>query len=293
MQIFPFEYLPIVLSLNNLGFYLHDIFAQGQFRTIIFYYENRTAFIASKMIKQFDNKSNYYEYFTINVDVSQTKTIAPGDFGGELFNICVFDNIIDDHYKRMHQSYFFDPRYYNLYLSKNLATEPEINRFFRSIFRDSVVNAGLIFWYNTFQIYTHFPYANIFHRKVFESASIHTKTEMPEMMFELLFGHNVDNLGNTSFCVLVITDPPKLTRLPGRLRSDDEQKYHFGGRDGHVALLMENTLGSHWQYRTISKTFGIVNFNKGRTGDGMIHQNTNVDVFNVSDDFNIRLVYFL
>lgn len=270
MKFFVSEYLTLIASLNNLGHYLHELFGQGQFRTVIFYYENTTSYAASKIIKRFgDTNMGYYGYLLINIDQDEIRPFLANDIGSEFLNVYIFDTIADGHYKQLNRKYFFDPRFHNIYLSKHLAMENEIEEFFRSIFMNSVVNAGLIFWYKVFQIYTNFPYESAFYRKVFESND--TEITMPSTIFDLLFLHNVDNLGNTSFCVLLVVDPPKVIRIPDRFRL--ERPYHFGGRDGIVSVIMSNALNSHWQYRTINKTFGIFHFRDSAETEAKLEKN--------------------
>lgn len=296
MRFYVNEYLSLIASLNQLTYYLHDIFQQGRFRTVMIYYENQTSSTTSMLIKKIcDNNITYFGYLSFNVDEVNAKPITTYHLGSEYFNIFMFDNIVDKKYQTFSERLFFDPRFHNIYLSRKEATDEEISDFFRNIWRDSVLNAGLIFWNNVFKIYTHFPYQNQFKEQIFFANE--TQAALPSDVFDTLFERKADNLGKTSVNVFITTDPPKVYLVPARYRIGPV--YHFGGRDGLIAALAENVLNATWKYRTVSKHYGIISFKmidlnrsmvtSDRYGNKLIERANNSNVIRIRLNQNARV----
>lgn len=258
MNILLSEHLLLLLSLNRLSIYLNDILKQGQFRTVIFYYENETAFVATHLINMISrNERIIFSYVTFNIDGDHSVSNINHNMGTVFFNICVFDNIISGKHL-LNEEPYFHPRFHSVYISQQNATNQQISDFFESVWEYSVLNAGLIFWTGPVRIYTHFPYQKKFLVKLFESDGDGVQNKLPNSTFDALFERKADNLGNTTFNVFINTDPPKVFGTPGRFRIGP--KYYFNGRDGVMARLLEQTLNVHWQYRTVPAHFRIFDF---------------------------------
>lgn len=167
MNILLSEHLLLLLSLNRLSIYLNDILKQGQFRTVIFYYENETAFVATHLINMISrNERIIFSYVTFNIDGDHSVSNINHNMGTVFFNICVFDNIISGKHL-LNEEPYFHPRFHSVYISQQNATNQQISDFFESVWEYSVLNAGLIFWTGPVRIYTHFPYQKKFLVKLF------------------------------------------------------------------------------------------------------------------------------
>lgn len=277
------EFLRLYLAINDLTYHLNQILAQGSFRTISVYYENRTSFVTATIIRKIASYENITTaYATFNLDlINKSAPIIDDIMGNAIFNICILDNIVDTKYLDMDDHVLFDPRENNIYLSSTSASDDEIRVFFKNIWRNAVLNVGLIFWMEGVQIYTFSPYQQIFCRKIFDTVDIKgAPVPLPSGVFDILFANRANDLGNTSYKVFLSTDPPKVYRTPARFQFG--AKYHFGGRDGLFAHSAEKILNGHWQYQTLAKDFGIINFEE--SGPQLATQN--VDIINISGVFS-------
>lgn len=303
MFLFVNEHLMFLLSLNHLSIYLIEILKESQFRTVMFYYENDTAFIATNLLNIISNSNNlYFSYTTYNIDENRrTISNSSNNMGTDLFNICVFDGISKrlDFYRKV----FFDPRFQNIYLSQQNATDQQISNFFRHIWEFSILNAGLIFWTGSIRIYTHFPYHQKFAVKVFDSDANVVGTEMilpNKTIFKTLFFGKSDNLRNTTFKVFINTDPPKVFPTPDRFRSGS--KFYFNGRDGVMARHLEHVLNARWHYYTTPAYFRLFNFANekasypdyvsrdlfGKQSISDLIKTNNVEVINITETENFE-----
>lgn len=229
---------------------------QSIIRTVIVYFDNRTSLLASAVMNEIADRHNV-AYLMFNLD--QPLLVSPTDdnIGGELLNICIYENIVDGTHHRL-SSVFFDARYTNVFLSSNSASNDDIIAFFKAMWQNYVLNGMLIFWWQNITIYTHFPYQRVFMVKVLEWDGVGRPIELPRGIAKAILRPKLIYMGNTTIDVYVGSDPPKMHRVPGRYRIGPE--FHFGGRDGFVAMLIEQMLHGHWHYRTVLRRFGVVDF---------------------------------
>lgn len=252
------EYFSLVFSLNNLYFHLGELLEHGQYRTLMFYYENSTAFVASDVMKIIANKNDdEYALMAFNVDHQLNEYNFSVDVGNELYKVCVFHNLTDlTKYFKLKDQFNFDPRFDNVFISQTNATIEEITHFFQALWAHSVLNAALIFFDGGIRIYTHLPFQGQFAMKVFDEAD--NQNYSSAEMFAYLFEHNADNLANTTLKVFMMDDPPKTYRVPVRFRYG--KKYYFSGRDGIIAHIVEQRVNAQWKYLFVKSKLDIVKF---------------------------------
>lgn len=252
------EYFSLVFALNKLYFHLGELLEHGEYRTLMFYYENSTAFVASDVMKIIANKNNEeYALMAFNVDHRLDNYNFSMDVGNELYKVCVFHNLTDRaKYFKLKNQFDFDPRFDNVYISQVNATIEEITHFFQALWKHSVLNAALIFFDGGIRIYTHLPFQGKFAMKVFDEAE--NQNYSSAEMFAYLFEHNADSLANTTLKVFMMDDPPKTYRVPVRFRHG--KKYYFSGRDGIIARNVERRLNAEWKYLFVKSKLKILKF---------------------------------
>lgn len=268
MNFISTEYFSLILSLNHLSIYLNDILKQGGFRTTMIYYENRTTFDASAIIKMISQSNTRYSaaYVAINIDHLKTDfkfQQFEENLGSDFFNIFVYDNIVDEKPVNLNETIYFQSQSNTIFLCNQAATGTQIANFFQNIWNKSVLNAALILWHRQIKIYTHFPYQNNFLVKLFETSTDEYRP-LPTNFYRKLFGDKASNLNNVSFNTFSGSDPPKMFRIPGRFRIG--KTYHIGGRDGFIANLAEKVLNACWIYRSIFKLFAVIDFKYNHSG---------------------------
>lgn len=256
MKIVASEYLSLILSLNHLSLYLNAILEQSIIRTIIVYYDNQTSLLASAVIGEIVEKHTT-AYLAFNLDQKLMVSGTDDTIGGELVNICIYNNIADGKYLQLANVYF-DARYTNVFMSTQSATDAEITDFFETIWTNCVLNAVLIFWWQQITIYTFFPYQRVFRVKILEWNGTGEPEALPKGLAAAILRPKNFYLSNRTFEVYTGSDPPKVNRVPGRFRIGPD--YHFGGRDGFTAMIVERTLKGHFHYRTVARLFGLVDF---------------------------------
>lgn len=272
MRILNNEYFSFILSLNTLAFYFRDVLRSGDFRMIVIYYEGNADFVASMVIQEISFVDQRQLVWAIrNLDswngVSRQTDIS---FGNDILNIFICKNIISNStIRRIYGELKISPRFYNMFLSLHTATDDGITSFFKRIWRHHVLNAALIFWKDVFRIYKHLPFEHKFQIKVFDSSSEKNQSHhLPPNIFEILFKHNDDHLGNTTFKVFVKENPPKIVTVPGRFRVGS--KFYFIGSDGLFARDAEKKLVGHWRYISLPRRFRFVKFRDICSNDSIV-----------------------
>lgn len=262
MKILANEYLSLILSLNHLTFYLNEIMQQSIIRTVIVYFDNDTSTLASAIVKRIVDRHSA-PYLMFNLDAPMRIVNTNDTLGGEIFNICIYKNIIDGRHRRL-ATVYYDARYINIYLSAESASDDVIAAFFQDIWRNSNLNVALIFWWKHIAIYTHFPYRKMFRVKLLEWNGEGDPVPLPKDIFKSILRSRNIHLNNSTLEIYIGSDPPKVQRFPGRFRIGPE--YHFGGRDGYIAMLVERAMDGQWKYRTVLRRFGIIDFIYNRSG---------------------------
>lgn len=263
------ELYSTILLLQNLTFYLEQLLQHQQFRTVIIYHENRTAVVASTVLEMMEEMGRAGDrYFTcilynLNVAIALSNDQSE-QIGNDLLTITVLHSAVEvDHMDRFYDHFQMDPRFKHIFISTIGAKDMEIVEFFRRIWQRYILNAALIFWSDGVQIYTHLPYERNFLIKVFDEHELTMGngvmgTKLPANISDRLFEHKDDNLGNTSFKLLLKADVLKVITVPGRFRIGS--KYYYFGRDGIIARVMEKYLNANWQYQATQYLFPILKF---------------------------------
>lgn len=248
--------------LDNLGYYMTKLFEQAEFRSLVFYYEDRTAFIVTfilQLLKSLSHIPNCCLWFMHNLDENFTySNQSAQDRGKNLLTITVLENVIPTQpaLQRLFDVFQVDPRFNHIFVVTKIAGSDVIADFFREIWKHWILNAALISWTNGVRIYSSRPYEQRFLIPAFEQVA--PRSPMPTDLFDTIFNHNADNLANTTIKVFVMEDPPKIYRIPARLRFGDA--FYFGGRDGRVAREMEKALNARWQYVSPPANFHLFEF---------------------------------
>lgn len=258
-----------MLYINQVTFYLKDMVSYTKHRTIVVFYENSTAYVAMSVIEMLSKSHCKTDsiWMTLNVDHNNGINYLP-NIGRDIFNICIFENVsnIIKHGK-IHDKFDYDPSFKNIYLSSKHADDLEIIDFFKHLWKENVLNGGLILWNGIFKIYTYSPFQRKFCVQLFERAMVGEGlllSHLPANVLNALFRHDDTNLGNTSYKVFMKEDPPKIFRVPNRFRNSSQ--FYFSGRDGRAAFIAQRILHSYWLYRTIPVHYNLINF-KERKND--------------------------
>lgn len=261
MKIVLNQIIALLLNFNRLAARLDNILDQARPRTIKVFYENRTSFVSQEVTKSINHiqlDRAYHALVVYNIDDKHIRFHADPIHGAKFLTISILEDIKNhDQFRRLHQHSAFNPRFNHLYLGMGNFAAPDISGFFRNIWRYSVLNAALFIWTDGLRIYTHMPYQKRFGIKEFDESEP-GQTRTASELFNSLFCHKSDDLGNSTFNVFVLEDPLKFFPTPGRFRIGS--KYYFNGRDGNVARALERSLNAHWQYRTVPSTFKLVDF---------------------------------
>lgn len=258
------EYLSAVLLINNLIARIEQILPIDNSINIIIYYEDSCAFLASNLIHMIDEMShrNYNLIYMIqNIDANTRPLEVKNELGNNFYTIAILEDVTNEEtLQRFLSSFKVDPRFKHIYLSTQFATDQQIETFFKSIWHRWILNAALIFWNGTIQIYTHLPYEGKFLINAFDEPEINERqpSKLPPNVFNILFANKNDDLHGTQFLIYLIPDIPKIFEVPGRFRIGP--KYYFFGRDGITANGIEEKLNATWKYQKIPAIAWIVNF---------------------------------
>lgn len=264
------ELYSTILLLQNLTFYLEQILQHEQFRTIIIYHENRTALVTSHVIKALDEMASKGDINCTCILYNLNEAIAVNDahsdqFGNNFLTITILNSIAEiELVDRLFDHYAMDPRFKHIFICTiNAYDDTEIVSFFQNIWRRNTLNAALIFWNDSVQIYTHLPYERRFLIKAFDQNELMIQNgvkrpALPRNIIDILFEHKDENLGNTSFKLLLKADVLKVITVPGRFRTGS--KYYYFGRDGIIARVIEQHLNANWHYQATQYLFPILKF---------------------------------
>lgn len=240
-----------------------------QFRTVIIYHENRTAVVASTILEMMEEMGRRGDKYCTCILYNLNEAIEFSNdqseqIGHDFLTITVLNSVAGiDYLGRVFDHFQMDPRFKHIFISATSATDMEIVDFFQKIWQRYILNAALIFWNGGVRIYTHLPYERIFLIKVFDEHELTrgngvVGTKLPANISDILFEHKDDNLGNTSFKLLLKADVLKVITVPGRFRIGS--KYYYFGRDGIIARVIEKHLNSNWQYQATQYLFPILKF---------------------------------
>jgi hypothetical protein len=258
------EILSLGMLINNLVARLEEILPKDKSIKIIIYYEDSCAFIASNIIRMIDEMShrNYNLIYMIqNIDADTRPLEVRNELGNNFYTIAILEDVSNEEIlHRFLNSFKIDPRFKHIYLSTQIATDQQIETFFKSIWHRWILNAALIFWNGTIQIYTHFPYEGKFLFKAYSEPEINKSglVKLPSNLFNILFANKNDDLHGTTFLIYLIPDIPKIFEVPGRFRIGP--KYYFYGRDGITSNVIEQKLNATWKYQKIPTRHHIVRF---------------------------------
>lgn len=271
MDILFNDYLNILFSLKNLAFYLMELLKQTHWRTLVIYYEGQTSFIATYILlamQHLPNYSNSSVWLMYNLDEnfpSVELNSTEIQTGNDLLTITFIDSIANgtETLVNFFNTFSIDPRFDHIFVVTKLVDEPQIVEFFEFIWKKLILNAALVCWSDRIRIYTHRPYEKRFLMPIFETDMKDNGTPLPHNLFDIIFKHNADNLNDTAFKVFVMEDPPKVFRIPARLRIGHD--FYFGGRDGRVAREAERLLHARWKYRAPLANFRLYEFDELNT----------------------------
>lgn len=193
----------------------------------------------------------------------------------------------------MYSNIAIGPRnfYFNFIAQK---TDPQsIDRFFRGQFQHGILQSvASVPDGESFDIYTHFPYRNQYATKVLQVTP--ATVRWPSNLFETIFmGKNTD-LHNATVKVFLTENLPKVFRVPSYYRSPLPHKFHFVGRDGLVAHIVEQRLHSNWNYHTINESYlaKIAHFMEthgGRSSSHMYENSIDMD----ADESNLQMLTYV
>lgn len=235
------------------------------------YYENSTTHVATHvmgMLSEMANSKKPLIWMTKNIDQRRYDESSTIDFGADIFNVCIFDNISNSQaYMLLHNMYGMDPRFKTVFLCSQNVDDNGIREFFKMVWRNNVLNGALMMWNGSMRIYTHAPFQQNFLVKVFESQLPCTGdadttqqrfVDLPRNVSRILFAHADLNLYNNTYKVFMKEDPPKVFRVPNRFRNSS--RFYFSGRDGRGAFIAMRILRSHWLYHTVPTHYNLINF---------------------------------
>lgn len=253
------EYVNLVLSLNNLSYFLVDLLKQADFRTLVIYYEESTAFVATfilGILKDVWVNPSCCAWYMHNLNGSSAAWNASDvDKGNQLLTITVIRSVDNRHtLDRLFDTFNVDPRFSHIFVVTDLSGD--ITKFFQFVWKRLVLNAALMFWMDRVQIFSQRPYEGRFRIPIFDQLS--TNTSIPSNLYDTIFNHNADDLSNYTIKVFANEESPRLYRTPARLRIGKD--FYLGGRDGRLAREMERALNAHWHYEAPRGGFRLVEF---------------------------------
>lgn len=254
----------MILPSTSVGSYIFSInliiqqlLSQEKFHTIVTCYENITNPIVSSIWKNSSNFKNDLAWISINLESdyllnNNNETFNRYIFGEHCLIIYAIRNIesFQQHnisYDRFH----WDKRIKSIIIflekpqidTNNISNDEHIviNDFIKNMFKKFMKNLCTIFWNNQsneIELYNFNLQRNI-------SEKINVTTAATKSIIR----DNSKNFNQTTIYVYMISDAPKIIRLPQKYQKIGP--FHFQGRDGLIAKCLVHQLNAKIFYKSM------------------------------------------